>query len=143
MEISDKVKWALKKFIPILLFVFIIIGGVSWIIRIASQPGEIVKKTLDADNVLYKYEWFKQTYQDVKAIALKIKNAEAQIAQFKHDAGDRPSWSFEDKNEHNRLNTILLGLRNQREDVVATYNARSKMANRAIFKTGELPEQIN
>jgi len=125
------------------LLLFIGISILFWGIKIISQPGKVVSKVLNADNIIYNYEWFKQTYQDVKAIDLKISNAAKAVNNFKKDAGIRANWSFEDKTEYSRLNAVLLGLQNQRADIVATYNARSKMASRSIFKTGELPNQLN
>lgn len=122
---------------------FVVISVAVWGVKIVSQPGRVIGKVLDADNIIYNYEWFKQTYQDVKAIDLKIKNAGNMVKRFKVDAGPRTTWAFEDKTEYSRLNAVFLGLQNQRADIVATYNARSKMASRSIFKTGELPEQLN
>jgi hypothetical protein len=101
----------------------------------------IVTKTLDADNIIYNYEWFKQEWEDYKAISQKVETAEKQKKSFNDEAGTRDKWTFEDKNEYSRLSSILQGLQNQRNDLVATYNARSKMVNRSIFKQG-VPNQI-
>lgn len=120
----------------------IVIGGISWIAKIASQPAKVIAKTLDADNILYNYEWFKQTYHDVRAVEGKIGVATYALLSFVDVAGSRSEWDFEDKTEYGRLNSVILGLKNQRQDVVAQYNARSKMANREIFKSKELPETI-
>lgn len=144
-EVTGEVGWTLAKvftrvIIPIIVL-GLIIGGISWVIRVASQPAKVIEKTMDADNILYNYEWFKQTHQDFKAINGKIENSKEALDQFVATAGLRENWSFEDKNEYSRLNTIVLGLKNQRQDIVATYNARSKMANRAIFKRG-VPETL-
>ena len=133
--------FSLKVIVPILLLV--LVGSViGWGVKIASQPARVIGKTLDADNIIYNYEWFKQTYQDVKAIDRKIENAVLVVKNFKESAGARSEWTFEDKTESSRLNTVVLGLKNQRQDLVATYNARSAMATREIFKTGELPERL-
>jgi len=131
----------LKWGIPLAILV-LILGGVGWVLGIFGQGAKIIEKTTDADNVIYNYEWFKQSYEDLQATDVKIKNAEAQIKSFEDSAGPRKDWTFEDKTEHSRLNSVLLGLQNYREDLVAKYNARSKMANRKIFKSGELPEQV-
>lgn len=95
---------------------------------------QIIQKTYDADNVIYNYEWFKQQYETIGALKTKIKNAQESVQAFESSAGDRKSWTFEDKTEHARLQSVVLGLKNQLEDVVATYNARAKMANRNIFQ---------
>ena len=54
-------------------------------------------------------------------------------------AGSRADWTFEDKTEAARLAAIKQGLQSQYQDIVAEYNARSKMANRNIFKDGLIP----
>ncbi len=100
-------------------------------------------KTLNADNAIYNYEWFKQQYEDIGAIKNKIIVADASVETFKQSAGERSTWTFEDKTEFSRLSAVSQGLRSQLEDVIATYNARGKMANRAIFKDSIVPSYID
>lgn len=106
------------------------IGGVgAWALNLAAQPGRIISRTLDADNVLFNYEWFRSQYQDVLAIDAKIAVQEdAAIGA----AGD----------EKVRINSVVAGLKTKRAQMVADYNARGSMANRSIFTAG-LPQQIN
>lgn len=130
-----------KCLVPVILIV-IVLGAVGWVLRLASQPARIVEKTLDADNVLYNYEWFKQQYQDVQATDQKIGNTESLLAGSVADGRSRSEWGFEETQQHANLQRTLLGLENYRQDLVAKYNARSQMANRSIFKTGELPETL-
>lgn len=145
-ETLDDARWITGRvfftyILPFMILVCIIVG-ICWVFGIFGQGAKIIEKTMDADNVLNNYEWFKQCYEDIKATDIKIKNAEQQIMSFEESAGPRKDWSFEDKNEHARLNSVLLGLQNYREEQVAKYNARSKMVNRKIFKSGELPESV-
>jgi hypothetical protein len=142
----DDIRWGfgmilLKLGLPLLILV-LVLGGLGWVFGIFGQGAKIIEKTTDADNVIGNYEWFKQCYEDLQATDVKIKNAEAQIKSFEESAGPRKDWTFEDKTEHSRLNSVLLGLKNYREELVAKYNARSKMANRKIFKSGDLPESV-
>lgn len=95
---------------------------------------QIIQKTYNADNVIYNYEWFKQTYEDIQADDLKIANAQKSLDIYKENAGEQKNWTFEDKTEIARLGAVILGLQNHKEDLVATYNARAKMANRNIFQ---------
>lgn len=99
---------------------------------------DIVTKTYNADNAIYNYHWFQERLQAIKATEVKIENAKTTQAQFKTDAGVRTAWTFEDKTEDARLGTIVLGLKNHYQDIVAEYNARSNEADRAIFSQ-ELP----
>ena len=128
--------------------IFIVIGVVvcAWVLRLmlypAAQATKVYEKTLDADNAIYNYEYFKQAYQDILATGQKIVTAQAAVDEFIKTAGPRDKWDFRDKEESARLATNLTGLKNVRNDMVATYNARSKMANRSIFQGRELPVSI-
>lgn len=103
---------------------------------------DITDKTINADNALYNYEWFKQQYEDLQAIEKKINIAHTSEVDFSVSSGDRKSWTFEDKTEDSRLRAVEQGLRSQSEDMISVYNARSKMANRAIFKYGLIPDYL-
>ena len=102
-----------------------------------------VDKVLDADNAIYNYEWFKQQHEDIQAKKTMLDNASIAVDNFEQTAGERSNWTFEDKNEYNRLNTIKLGIKNQLEQMIADYNARSKMATRNIFEDSVLPSYID
>lgn len=101
--------------------------------KVATNYG-IIEKTYNADNAVYNYEWFKSTYEAIGALENKIKNAQTEVDNFVTSAGDRKDWTFEDKTEEARLKSVVLGLKNQREDLVANYNARAKMVNRSVFQ---------
>lgn len=133
---AQKIFWLY--FVPVVIIIFMAIWG----FRVISQPLHIIEKTLDADNVIYNYEWFHQAYQDIQATDKKIGNLEMTIMQFKTDMGTRTNWDFSDKEEYARLNSVLMGLKNYRQDLVAKYNARSRMVNRKIFKGKMAPEEV-
>ena len=99
---------------------------------------DVIEQTLDAENAIYNYEWFKQTAEDIIALNKKETRAEQSVQEFKETADD----SREDKNELARLRAIKTGLSNMLDDTIAKYNARSQMANRAIFK-GNLPTNMS
>jgi len=127
-----------------LCIVGVVLVGTGFIANPLTQVGRVVNKTIDADNMIYNYEWFKQQYQDIQAIDKKILESTIAVTKLENDLGDRKDWHRLDREEHARLASVELGLKQQRADLVATYNARSKMTNRSIFKTGdsELPETI-
>ncbi len=126
-----------------LWLIAIAVGFISWPFHAISNVQEtghgIIDKTINADNAIYNYEWFKRQYENYLAIKAKIGETEAALESFKIEAGPRSQWKFYDTAEFNRLNSVLLGLRQTLNDLVAEYNARSKMVNRSIFKTGDLP----
>jgi hypothetical protein len=128
----------------LVFFVLSILAGVGWLV---TQPFRtatgIVSRTLNPDSVLYNYEWFKRQVQDVGAMDERLRAARLAQKSFEAAAGSRDSWKFDDRQEWNRLNAVVLGLEGQRAAMVAEYNARTQMANRDLFRTGDLPESLN
>jgi hypothetical protein len=143
---ETKPEWTITRLLLTVVAILAIVGAAIWAINLITAPavqaGKIVEKTIDADNVIHNYEYFKQAYQDVQAADKKIAIAEAALAQFVKDAGSRDKWDFRDKEEHQRLTTNVTGVKSHRADLVATYNARAKMANRSIFMGKDVPQQI-
>lgn len=128
---------------------FIALGAVGSALNLVTIPWlkfdrqvqmerDIVTKTYDADNALYNYHWFKERHEEILATEVKIRNSKGSIESFEQSAGDRNTWTFEDKTEYNRLNAVHLGLLNYYETIVGEYNARAKSVDRAIFQD-ELP----
>jgi len=100
-------------------------------------------KVLNADNAIYNYEWFKQKYQDIEAVKKQLLNAQRNQTAYRESLGDRKDWTFEDKTEDSRLNSVVLGLMNNYESQIADYNARASMATRNIFEDNVLPNFID
>jgi len=144
--LEENPKRTIRKIIFWIIGMGILISSVFWIADLVLTPvqtaKDVVKKTLNADNVIQNYEWFKQQYNDYLAINTKISDADSAVVKFKREAGERSKWSFEDKNEYSRLTSISDGLKYQRADIAGKYNARSKMLNRDLFKTSDLPAEL-
>jgi len=120
------------------------IGGIPFA-KLRSQINmekQIIKKTYNADNALYNYHWFKERFEAIGATETKIKTSISDVNQFKIDAGERKDWTFEDKTEYSRLNSIKTGITNHYEDLASEYNARAKEVDRAVFQD-ELPLFFN
>ena len=137
-------------------FILAIVGitavgfGLKVILFPVHTAGNLVKtaydvndKTLNADNAIYNYEWFKRQKESIDATGKKLVIAQRTVETFKVDAGDRKNWTFEDKTESARLSAISQGVESQLKDMIAEYNARTQMANRAIFQDGILPNFID
>lgn len=104
---------------------------------------DTVNKTLSADNAIYNYEWFKTQKQDIEATNKKLEIAILAAEAFDSSAGERKSWTFEDKGESARLHAIAQGIEGSLKDMIAQYNARLSMANRNIFTDGIVPNPID
>lgn len=100
-------------------------------------------KTLNADNAIYNYEYFKSQKESIDATNQKLAIARDAVSTFKLEAGDRTLWTFEDKTESARLSAVAQGIESQLKDMIADYNAKSSMANRAMFKDSIVPSYID
>lgn len=120
------------------------VGSVAYVVLtpIRTATG-IIDRVANPDNVIANYEWFKRQVQDVRAIDDRIGVSQQALDGFLASAGSRDGWKFDDRQEYSRLNSVLLGLKSQRTSMVAEYNARTQMANRALFKTSDLPDTLN
>lgn len=117
-----------------------IVGGAGfWALNLASQPARIITQTFDANNVIYQYEWFRQQHQDILAMEPKIANAQSAFDNFLASAGDRSTWNTATSTQYSQMQSQLTGLQNQKLSMIATYNARASMMNRALFMAGTPP----
>lgn len=132
-----------------ILVVLLSIVGILFVVVMAvrglgllTQPLAVAERTFDAGNMIANYEWFHQQYEDIRANEARLSAAVATRSAFEAALGDRSDWRFDDRQEWNRLNTVVLGLEGKRAEMIATYNARTEMANRDIFRGSDLPAHI-
>jgi len=105
-----------------------------------QAANDMNQKIQDAEYAIDNYEWFKQQKQDIESMRNKIENQRVQIRNFKdrHNMSDLNRY---ESTQYNRMTTRLLGYKNQHENLVADYNARSNMQTRNVFK-GKLPYEM-
>lgn len=134
------------KQIVVVIVALLLLIGIGWGLKAALLPaktvttqidsaGDIIKKTYDAENAIYNYEWFKQQHQDIEA-QLKIISATGKSLDSYSMYGDPVDWDWQTKQDYNSLNSKYLGQQVYYETLVADYNARASMANRNIFVDG-------
>jgi len=140
-NVAKVIGWSLLVAIVGVILI-VALNGLGVFTYSVQQTGEVVKKTVSADNVIYNYEYFKRQYQDVQAQDRKIELAKQVLDDFLKSAGPRENWDFRDKEEQQRLQANLTGLNNVRAEMRAEYNARSKMVNRNIFIGKDVPAEI-
>lgn len=136
--------WTFGKILWYGSLALILVGAVGWFITMLAKPAALVNKVTDPDRIIQNYEWFEESYNDALALDEKIKTTQSQIdSQFSGMPTDRNEWSRSNQEEFNRLNSVVVGMRSQRESIVADYNARSKMITRQLWKNPALPYQID
>ena len=125
----------------------LLLRAVFFPVHVAEKEAQLatdaVDKTLTADNAIYNYEWFKRQKESIDATGKNLTIATQAAQSFDTAAGVRKDWTFEDKNESARLHAVAQGIDSQLKDMIAEYNARTKMANRNIFQDGILPNFID
>lgn len=137
-----------------LLFGVMILDAIGMGLRVLFFPATVAtnmidtaydanKKIINADNAIYNYEWFKQKKADIEATKQQLLNARSNVSSFNASLGERSTWTFEDKTESSRLNSVVLGLENNLQSQIADYNARASMATRNIFEDHVLPNYID
>jgi hypothetical protein len=111
--------------------------------KLIDTAYEAQDKTLNAENAIYNYEWFKSTKETINAMNQNLETNIKAANDFDKSAGDRSTWTYEDKTESSRLHSVAQGNENNLRVVIAEYNARAKMANRNIFENRIVPDFID
>ncbi len=128
MDYRDEIKTNIKEaqwtfwkvFWPVLIIVMVI-SALSWGVAILTRPAQIIERVTEPDRIIQNYEWFENTYNDALAIDRQIKTAKQAISDFEGSVGERANWKRTTTTEHGRLNSILQGLRNQRDNIISDY----------------------
>lgn len=122
--------WTLPRVIIAGTITATLIGGAVWFVSITSQPGRVISKTFDADNVIQNYEYYHDANGNFIAKT-------AQVRQFREMVKQET-----DPQEKSRLRIEMAAIQQSCRDLAQRYNANSQKANRAIFKGGRVPEQL-
>lgn len=104
---------------------------------------EIADNTLEADNAVQEYRWFRTQWYDIQSQREQLENYRAQEKQFHKTWSDDPeNWTRQAQTRHGRIHDRVTGTENMVADMVADYNARQSDATRAIFQCG-LPYNVD
>lgn len=119
-EVKEETSYV-KKWIIWLVVLAFVIGGVTWFFNRAE-------KTMDT--AFIRYEEFQEIYNTCSKLNTDLCN----MREMPED--DR---SFEQFTKPQRINTLKTQLNKWVED----YNAKSKMWNRSMWKSKQLPYQLD
>lgn len=103
---------------------------------------EVNKETLDGQNAIYTYEWFKNREGEINALYKKEDRAQQELDEFLELFPDQEKWTRDDKTEYSRLRSNLTAVGNMLDSAIETYNAESSKVNKAIFKDN-LPSNLS
>jgi hypothetical protein len=139
---TKEIQWTFRYLWWRILLLMMIFSAIGFGITLLSRPAQIIEKVTEPDRIIQNYEWFENTYNDALAIDRQIKTAKQTVIDFESSAGSRSEWGRTETNEHSRLNSVLQGLRYQRDNIISDYNARSNQVTRKLFKGSNLPYQL-
>jgi hypothetical protein len=135
----------------VLLIVLLVFGGigmkvilfpVNTVSQSVDTAYEVVNKTLDGDNAIANYEWFKQQEAYIRQCMTNETIAKEEYDLYISSLPeDRGKWDRQDKDEEASLRNSYYALQKLTNKAMEDYNARASMANRAIFKDN-LPSNI-
>lgn len=130
-EVERDAWWTVSRIFFGLVVLSIVVSSIGWGISLLAQPGRIVSKTFDADNVIANYEWFHDANGNFLAKT-------AQVHQFKtlFDGEKEPG-------ERSRLRIEMAAVQQSCRDLARRYNSNATKVNRAIFKGASAPEALN
>lgn len=115
---------------------------VSTIGKSVDTAYEVVDKTMDAENAIYNYEWFKTQEAYIRECMTNETIAKEEYDLFTSMLPeDREKWDRDDKQEESSLRNSYFALQKLTNQAMEDYNAKSSMVNRSIFKDN-LPSNI-
>lgn len=127
--------WTILKWFFIIGFAIVGIKAVLLPVFLAGKvvdtAGQVVNKTLDADNVINNYEWF----YDVNAAF------DARVGQIEQH--EKFMTDEQDAAELRRLRIELGAMQQTCRELATKYNANSEKMNRSIFKGWQLPASLS
>ena len=113
-----------------LLAVGVLIGGITPFLSIMTAPGRVITKTMDTNNIISNYEMFFDLNAGYTRRIADINTHKGAVAAATGD-------------EKNRLNIELLGMQQTCRDLVVRYNAESRKLNKELFKSNNLPADLD
>lgn len=124
--------WTLPRAVAAIFAGLVAITVMGWVWSVLSAPGRIISKTLDADNVISSYEWYRDALGNFKARTV-------QVRQFKALSLDNTV----DANERNRVRIELAAIQQSCRDLAQRYNANANKINKKIFMGTSVPSELN
>lgn len=147
-EWIDDMSTAVKFIIAVAILIVFIVGlkVLLFPVRILNQNVDtaagIYEETMDSDNAIYNYEWFKEQEAYIRQCLNNEDIAKEEWEYFQSQLSeDREKWSKEDKQEESSLRGSYYALQKLTNKAIEDYNARSSMVTRNIFNDS-LPSTI-
>ena len=117
-----------KSFIGWIIVVFILLGLFAGIVHWVSKPTRLLDRVTEPGHIINNYEDYQTLYDDCRSLCKKIDN----LSKLTSETSG--GFSKEER---------LLALQNRMEELIAEYNAKSKMITRKMWKSSSLPHSLD
>ena len=115
-----------------LILIIVVLGYLISAFVFSIFPFNLAKKVINTDKIVSNYEWYYDAYSQIKSYDEQIKESEININNY-----DKSSDLYE------RKVIELDGMKKVRQNLIAEYNSKSKQITRNLWKSKDLPYQIN
>ena len=117
--------------------------GCDTAVKMEDNLHKTVYEQFKPEELLRKYEWFKDAASqlDQKASTLKVyeKNFSNMKTMYGVDSNNRRKWSRDDREQWNIWESEYTGIKASYNDLAAEYNSSMVKFNYRFCNTGELP----
>lgn len=95
---------------------------------------DIIDKTVNADQCLQMQDWFRVQEGTIKTLQATVQNAQDSLDQFTQS--NKAPLSDTQQQQQMILSQNVTGAKNEANDAINTYNAKSQQENLAYCKNG-------
>jgi len=97
---------------------------------------DIIDKTIDAETCLRMQDWFRTQEGSIETLRQTVDNDQQQIDDFNKRYPDSSKLSDTQQKDWQNLQDYYTGAKNELNDAINTYDAKSKQENLAYCKSG-------
>lgn len=114
-----------------LLIVALIVTGLTLpgcgaVSRWFNDAGRVTEREVSPEVLLTNYRWFKQAGAQLSGKMANIENYKSRISKYERDYGsNRREWPIDVREEDNKLESEIAGLKQSYNSLAAQYNALS------------------
>lgn len=130
-EVQSEFYWTMPQVVIGFFLTILLVGAIGFGFTVLSTPSRVITKTLETENVIMNYEWFHDANGNFDSRVSQVKQYKQLLA------------SETDTQERSRLRVDLAAIQQSCRDLSNRYNANAAKLNRGIFRSKNLPEQLN
>ena len=102
---------------------------------------DVIDASVNAQNCLQWQDWFRTQEGTIKTLQITVQNAQDALDAFNTRFPDSSKWTDAQNQQYTVLTDNVTGVKNEANDAINSYDAKSQQENFAICKSG-LPVHI-